>query len=118
MLKIKRVYEKKSASDGRRFYVDRIWPRGLSKEAAAIDEWIKDLAPSSGLRKWFGHEPEKFQEFKRRYIVELSDPDKEAMLKQVAEMAEKADVTLLYSAHDTENNNAVVLFEIISKLIK
>jgi len=118
MLKIKRVYEEKSAADGKRIYIDRIWPRGLSKEEARIDEWIQGIAPSGGLRKWFGHEPEKFQEFKRKYIIELSDPEKQALLKHIAEQADKTDVTLLFSARNTENNNAVVLFEIISKLIK
>ncbi|MBI4301265.1 MAG: DUF488 family protein, partial [Chloroflexi bacterium] len=73
MVKIKRAYEGKAANDGKRIYVDRLWARGLTREEAAIDEWLKDLAPSNELRKWFGHEPDRFQEFRQRYIKELSD---------------------------------------------
>jgi uncharacterized protein YeaO (DUF488 family) len=118
MLKIKRVYDEKSIEDGKRIYIDRIWPRGLTKEKAAIDEWLKELSPSDDLRKWFGHEPEKFREFKRRYLNELSDPAKTSLLKRIAATADGANVTLLFSARDPENNNAVVLFEVIGKLMK
>lgn len=118
MLKIKRAYEKKEATDGKRIYVDRLWPRGLSKEEAAIDEWLRDLSPSDELRKWFGHEPGKFQEFKKRYLDELSSPAEQALLKRIAGMAEDTNVTLVYSAKDTEHNNAVVLQELIGRLMK
>jgi uncharacterized protein YeaO (DUF488 family) len=118
MLKIKRVYDEKSTEDGERIYVDRIWPRGLTKERAAIDEWLKELSPSDDLRKWFGHEPEKFREFKRRYLTELLDPAKQVLLKKVARQAETIDVTLLFSAKDTKYNNAVVLLELIGKIMK
>ncbi len=118
MLKIKRAYEKKVAGDGKRIYIDRIWPRGLTKEEVAIDEWIRDLSPSNELRKWFGHEPDKFAEFKRRYVKELSDSSKQEQLKRIAKMAEGGNVTLIYSAKDTEYNNAVVLAELIGKLLK
>ncbi len=117
MLKIARAYEKINGN-GKRILVDRLWPRGVTKEAAAIDAWLKDLAPSDALRTWFGHEPEKFSEFRRKYILELSTPEKRALLKQIAEMAETGDVTLIYAAKDTEHNNAVVLSEVIGKLMK
>lgn len=98
--------------------MDRLWPRGLSKEAAAIDEWLKEISPSDGLRKWFGHEPGKFKEFRQKYISELSAPEKQALLKHIAEMAKKGSVTLLYSAKDTEHNNALVVAEVIGKMNK
>lgn len=118
MLKIKRAYEKKSANDGKRIYVDRLWPRGLRKDDVAFDEWLKDLSPSGDLRKWFGHEPGKFEEFRRRYLRELAEPARQAQLKRIARMAKDADVTLVYSAKDSEHNNAVVLAELIGKLMK
>jgi uncharacterized protein YeaO (DUF488 family) len=118
MLKIKRAYERKFSADGKRIYVDRLWPRGLSKEEFKFDEWIKELSPSDDLRKWFGHEPDKFHEFKKRYIKELDEPSKQALLKRLASMAEEGSVTLVYSAKDTEHNNAVVLSELITKLMK
>lgn len=118
MLKTKRVYEKRAQGDGKRIYVDRLWPRGLKKEDAAMDEWLKDLSPSDELRKWFGHEPERFSEFRERYIKELSSADKKIFLERIAAMAEDSNVTLLYSASNTEYNNAVVLAELIGKLMK
>ena len=118
MLKIKRAYEEKSESDGKRIYVDRIWPRGLSKEEAAIDEWLKDIAPSDELHKWFGHEKDKFAEFRKRYIKELSTPGRLEQLNRIAAMARENNVTLVYSARDTEHNNAVVLAELVRKLMK
>jgi len=113
MLRIKRVYDKPDAGDGRRIYVDRLWPRGLKKEDAAIDEWLKELSPSDALRKWFGHEPDRFEDFRKRYIEELSAHENLASLERLASMAKEADVTLLYSAKNTEYNNAVVLKEFI-----
>ncbi len=118
MLKIKRAYNGKAPGDGRRIYVDRLWARGLSKAEAAIDEWLKELAPSDELRRWFGHEPAKFAEFRQRYVAELSAPEKTPLLKRIADTAEEGDVTLVYSARDTEHNNAVVLAEVIGKLMK
>jgi len=117
MLKIKRVYEKKERFDGKRILLDRLWPRGLSKEEAGIDNWVKDLSPSDELRKWFGHEPGKWHEFRRRYIGELPTPEKRALLKLIAEMADKTDVTIVYSAKETKYNNAVVLKELIGNLM-
>jgi uncharacterized protein YeaO (DUF488 family) len=118
MLKMKRAYEKKSRGDGRRIFVDRLWPRGVSKDEAAFDEWLKELSPSSDLREWFGHEPEKFMEFKKRYEKELSDPTKQVLLRRIADLAENSNVTLVYGARDTEHNNAVVLMELIVNLMK
>ncbi len=118
MLKIKRVYEPREVSDGKRVLLDRLWPRGLSRETAGIDEWIKELSPSEGLRKWFGHEPDKWPEVRRRYIEELSTAAKQSLLKRIAEMASQGDVTIVYGARDTEHNNAVVLHELITQLTK
>ncbi|MGO9951307.1 MAG: DUF488 domain-containing protein [Dissulfurispiraceae bacterium] len=111
MIKTKRVYELPSADDGKRVLVDRLWPRGLSKEAAAIKEWMKEIAPSEGLRKWFGHDPVRWQDFREKYKDELrSKPELIAKLK--AESKE-GTVTLLYAAKDNRHNNALVLKEMI-----
>jgi len=114
MLKIKRVYEEPEPGDGERILVDRLWPRGLSKPAAAIDEWMKDLGPSHELRKWFGHDPARWREFRRRYLVELRG-QREA-LAAIAQKARKHTVTLVFGAHDTEHNEAVVLEGVIERL--
>jgi uncharacterized protein YeaO (DUF488 family) len=112
-LRSKRVYEKAEPSDGYRVLVDRLWPRGVSKERARIDEWARELAPSSDLRIWFGHDPDKFDEFRRRYRVELrAHADKLADLRRRA----RGDrVTLVYGARDTQHNDAVVLVELLRK---
>jgi uncharacterized protein YeaO (DUF488 family) len=115
MLKIKRVYEPKESSDGKRILVDRLWPRGISKDKAFLFEWMKDLAPSDELRKWFAHEPEKWAEFRRRYRAELDAEEQKALLEKIAQLASKGSVTLVYGAKDTEHNNAVVLEELIGK---
>lgn len=114
MLRVKRVYEGKQADDGTRLLVDRLWPRGLSKGEAGIDEWLKDLAPSDELRRWFAHEPEKWPEFRKRYLEELSVPEKTEALKRIARMAAEGGVTLLYAAKDTERNNARVLADVVT----
>jgi uncharacterized protein YeaO (DUF488 family) len=118
MLSVKRVYESKEAGDGVRILVDRLWPRGLRSAGAGIDEWMKDVAPSDELRKWFAHDPEKWPEFKRRYAGELSEPSKVALLKRIAKLAANGNVTLVYSAKDTEHNNARVLEELIANIGK
>lgn len=106
-IRIKRAYEQPSAEDGRRVLIDRLWPRGLKKESAEIDLWLKDIAPSTALRKWFGHDPDKWEEFEKRYLAELRDnPEPVRILRE--ELA-KGTVTLLYAAKDTEHNQAVVL---------
>jgi uncharacterized protein YeaO (DUF488 family) len=107
---LKRIYEPPSPADGRRILVDRLWPRGVSKARAHIDVWMKDVAPSTELRRWFDHRPERWLEFRRRYIVELkSNPD----LRTLRDMAAAEPVTLLYAARDTTHNEAAVLAELL-----
>ncbi len=113
MLKIKRVYEMPDKSDGIRILVDRLWPRGISKEKSKIDHWMKDIAPNNGLRKWFNHKEERWQEFQRRYFEELKD--KKDNLNQLKKLGETKAITLLYAAKDTENNNAKALLEFIKR---
>ncbi|RAP74779.1 DUF488 domain-containing protein [Paenibacillus montanisoli] len=112
MIRVKRIYDPIQESDGKRILVDRLWPRGVSKEKAGIHEWLKELAPSHELRKWF-HEHAKFDEFKERYRKELTDETKVVFLKQLLKWAEEGTVTLLYSAKDEANNQAVFLAEIV-----
>ncbi|MEM0482190.1 MAG: DUF488 domain-containing protein [Nitrososphaerota archaeon] len=110
MFKIKRAYDKPAKDDGYRVLVDRIWPRGLSKESARIDLWMREIAPSTGLRKWFGHDPSKWPVFKARYEKELDS--KSAFIEDLLNLEKMHGVvTLLYGARDTEHNNAVVLKE-------
>ena len=108
-IKIKRIYDEPERSDGTRILIDRLWPRGMSKEKAAIDEWMKEIAPSDKLRGWFGHKPERWAEFKKRYRKELGDPEKKNMLETLKRVSRISTVTLLYSARDDEHNNAVAL---------
>jgi uncharacterized protein YeaO (DUF488 family) len=110
MITIKRIYEEPSDSDGYRVLVDRLWPRGVKKEAARLDEWNKDVAPSTELRHWFNHEQDKFTEFRRRYFEELTVSGAAANLKK-----KTGKVTLLYGAKDTEHNQAVVLKEFLDR---
>jgi len=106
-IKIKRVYERPSEEDGMRILVDRLWPRGLTKAKASVDLWLKDIAPSTELRKWFGHDPGKWTEFKTRYRAELKkNGDRVALLKS---KVQEGKVTLIYGAKDEEHNEAVVL---------
>ena len=107
MIRIKRIYEEPSADDGLRVLVDRLWPRGISKARAQVDRWEKDIAPSTELRHWFGHDPAKWEEFLQRYRAELED--KKELLSQLREEADERTVTLLYAAKDEEHNNAVAL---------
>lgn len=116
MIEIKRVYEDPADSDGFRILVDRLWPRGLTKEKAKVDLWLKDIAPSTELRKWFGHDPEKWQEFRVKYSHELEE--KQELLNQLIELAEKQTVTLIYGARDKEHNEAEVLKEKINNQLK
>ncbi len=111
MVKIKRVYEPRKRTDGRRVLVDRLWPRGLKKEDLEIDEWLKDISPSNALRKWFGHDPGKWVEFKKRFFSELRK--KQSTVEQIANAARKGTITLLYGAKDERFNNAVALKEYI-----
>ena len=107
MLKIKRVYEGHDPDDGARYLVERLWPRGIKKENLSMEAWLKDVAPSADLRRWFGHDPAKWDEFQRRYRAELDENQK--AWEPLLEAVKRGDVTLLYSARDTEHNNAIVL---------
>jgi uncharacterized protein YeaO (DUF488 family) len=111
-VRLKRVYEKPARTDGFRVLVDRLWPRGLKKEAARLDVWLRDIAPSTELRKWYGHEPEKWPEFRRRYRAELRGHREE--LDDLRLRASKEPVTLLYGAKDAHINHAVVLKELLT----
>jgi uncharacterized protein YeaO (DUF488 family) len=106
-VKLKRAYEPASADDGVRILVDRLWPRGVKKADAAIDQWIKDIAPSTALRKWFGHDPERWAEFRSRYAAEVREHRE--LLERLRALASHGQITLVYSAHDEVHNDAVVL---------
>lgn len=112
-IRIKRVYEAPDKEDGARILVDRLWPRGLSKEKAQVDLWLKDIAPSTGLRKWFAHDPEKWQEFRKRYGAELERNDEQVATLRAE--AAKGPVTLVYGARDTEHNEALVLKDFLGR---
>jgi uncharacterized protein YeaO (DUF488 family) len=114
-VRIKRAYEDALDDDGDRVLIDRLWPRGVSKEEARIDAWMKDLAPSTELRQWFGHEPERWPEFKRRYTEELRATNARHAVDDVAVRAARGTVTLVYGARDTEHNDAVVLRPIVER---
>ncbi len=108
-IRLKRVYEAPADDDGVRILVDRLWPRGISKQRASIDHWLRDAAPSAELRRWYKHEPGRWDEFKRRYFAELSS--QEAVVQIIRESAARDAVTLLFAARDTKRNNAVALAE-------
>jgi len=114
MFKIKRAYNDHDKDDGFRVLVDRLWPRGISKEKARLDLWMKDIAPSNDLRKWFGHDPDKWDEFKIRYLEELDE--KKELIKQLKTIEKIYNkVTLIYSAKDDKHNNAVILLELLER---
>jgi uncharacterized protein YeaO (DUF488 family) len=108
-IRLKRAYEEPADEDGARYLVDRLWPRGVTKAALKLDGWLKDVAPSQALRRWFNHDPEKWDEFRRRYFKELDG--KPELLLPLLDAAHQGTLTLLYSAQDTEHNNAVALAE-------
>ena len=113
MIKVKRVYEPAVSGDGTRFLVERLWPRGVKKSELKMDAWLKDVAPSTELRQWFGHDPEKWRDFRERYNRELrANPD---AVQPIIAAAKRGTVTLLYSSHDTEHNNAVALMQYVSR---
>ena len=110
-IKLKRAYEPPASDDGTRILIDRLWPRGVKRADAAIDEWMKDIAPSTGLRKWFGHDPARWQEFRRRYQSEIRQhPDEFDRLRT---LAQNGRITLVFSAHDEAHNDAVVLKDLL-----
>lgn len=117
-VRLKRVYEPKASDDGVRILVDRLWPRGLSREAAALDGWMKELAPSAALRRWFGHRAERWDEFVQRYREELSSSDALSSLNELSGFARKGALTLLYSASDEQRNQAIVLAEVLRQRAK
>ena len=108
-VRLRRVYEAPDPSDGRRVLVDRLWPRGLSKSAAALDEWLKAVAPSNALRRWYGHQPEKFPAFRERYQQELRSPEQAAALDHLRQEADDGTITLLTATRDIEHSEAAVL---------
>lgn len=116
MIRIKRVYCEPSLEDGVRILIDRMWPRGLSKERARIVAWRKDVAPTTSLRKWFGHEPARWIEFRRRYRTELTRSGMMDELRKLARLSRKRTITLVYSAADEEHNQAVALKEWLDEL--
>jgi uncharacterized protein YeaO (DUF488 family) len=109
MVRLKRAYEPVTRDDGHRVLVERLWPRGLRKQQAHLDEWLKDIAPSDGLRKWFHHDPKRWPEFEERYARELDSDTARALIDDLVSRATAENVTLVFSAHDEEHNNAVVL---------
>ncbi|MGA3034720.1 MAG: DUF488 family protein [Terracidiphilus sp.] len=116
MIQLKRAYEKASKEDGERFLVERLWPRGVKKSSLPIVAWLKDAAPSTELRKWFGHEPARWEEFRKRYFAELKTRPEAWM--PLVEAARKGTITLIYSSHDIEHNNAVALREFLLARVK
>jgi uncharacterized protein YeaO (DUF488 family) len=115
---IQRAYEEPGEHDGYRVLVDRVWPRGRSKETLKLDEWLRDIAPSAELRKWFGHDPERWAEFQRRYRAELATDEMRTLLQQLLSDAGSQRITLVYSARDEEHNQAIVLRDVLVHLHK
>lgn len=117
MIRVKRVYEVTTKNDGKRFLVDRMWPRGVTRDAARLDGWLKEAAPSDALRRWFGHDPTKWKEFRHRYFAELDR--RPETYRPLLEAAQAGTVTLVYGAKDEEHNNAVALCDfLVAKLPK
>ena len=117
MIKIKRVYEPAAREDGTRVLVDRVWPRGVTKDAAKVAQWMRELGPSDALRKFFNHDPARWGEFRKRYRRELRSADAREILKQLAAMSRRRPLTLVYSARDEAHNQAVVLREALKQLM-
>jgi uncharacterized protein YeaO (DUF488 family) len=115
-IQLKRVYDAPEESDGTRVLVDRVWPRGVRKDEAALDEWLKDIAPTTELRKWFGHSPDRWERFRYRYEAELAE--NEEALERLLELCREGDVTLLYSARNQEYNNAVALKQVLERKLR
>jgi uncharacterized protein YeaO (DUF488 family) len=113
MIHLKRAYENPNKADGERILVDRLWPRGLTKQEARIDLWLKEIAPSTELRKWFGHDPSKWKRFRGRYETELRDNDD--LIKLLKRKAKEGTITLIYAAQDEEHNEAIVLKQFLEK---
>lgn len=117
MVRIKRVYSEPSQRDGIRILIDRVWPRGVTKKRARIDAWRKEFAPSTPLRKWFGHDPARWSEFQKRYRIELNQSSQLDALNTLAQRSSRKTITLVYSAADETHNQAVVLMELLEELV-
>jgi uncharacterized protein YeaO (DUF488 family) len=115
MVRIKRAYEPMEPADGHRVLVDRLWPRGLSKEKAQLDGWLKEIAPSDSLRKWFNHDPRRWAAFQQRYLRELDEEAARALVAELVRRARTGRLTLVYAAHDELHNDAVVLKKVIER---
>jgi uncharacterized protein YeaO (DUF488 family) len=113
MVRVKRIYDEPEAADGRRILVDRLWPRGLRRDAAALDEWLRDVAPSDALRRWYGHDPARFAAFAQRYRAELADPDRAEAMARLRRHARTGPVTLLTATREPAESHAAVLAESI-----
>jgi uncharacterized protein YeaO (DUF488 family) len=111
----RRVYDDASPSDGTRVLVDRVWPRGVRKQDAHADEWLRDIAPSTELRRWYGHQADRFAEFRRRYLAELRDPERREAAQHLCELARQRDLTLLTATRDVDHSQAAVLAEWLSE---
>jgi uncharacterized protein YeaO (DUF488 family) len=118
LIQTKRAYDPPNERDGRRILVDRLWPRGVSKERAALDGWLKEVAPSTELRRWFGHDPARWDEFVRRYKAELAAPEQQAALATLAGYAAAGPLTLIYAAKDTTHNEAAVLADLLQQRLR
>lgn len=114
---VKRAYEAPEERDGRRILVDRVWPRGVRKDELRLDAWYRDLAPSTELRKWFAHDPERWSEFQKRYAAELKRAQSRERIRELAALGKRGKVTLIYSARDEEHNQAIVLRDYLKRLI-
>jgi uncharacterized protein YeaO (DUF488 family) len=114
----RRVYDAPSPADGTRVLVDRVWPRGLTRTAARIDEWARAVAPSTELRRWYGHDPGRFEEFRRRYRTELTEPERQAAVDHLRELARSGPLTLLTATKDLEHSQAAVLVEHLRKAVE
>jgi uncharacterized protein YeaO (DUF488 family) len=117
-VRLQRAYDEPTPDDGYRVLVDRVWPRGRTKEHLRLHEWARDLGPSTQLRKWFGHDPARWTEFQMRYHHELADPDRARALDKLADRARRARVTLVYGAHDAEHNQARVIADELERRLK
>jgi uncharacterized protein YeaO (DUF488 family) len=114
-VRVRRVYDEPQKEDGTRVLVDRVWPRGLAKDRADLDEWAKEAAPSTELRKWYGHEPERYDEFRKRYKDELADPEHQAAVEHLRDLAEQGPLTLLTATKSVEQSQAPVLADVIKR---
>lgn len=114
----RRAYDKPESADGYRVLVDGLWPRGLSRDRLAINEWMKQIAPSAALRKWYGHDPRKFPQFRERYVAELHEPERKKLLQRLVDLARKETVTLVYGTRAARISNAGVLEELIQSRLQ